>query len=134
MKTDLDGRGGHHPPRGRANAEHYVWGDGCDGWRLLAHPDLAVIEERVPAGAAEVRHAHERARQFFYVLSGTATIEVDDMRITLEPGQGFHVEPGTPHRFVNDSTQDVVFLVISSPATTGDRIDAADEGHGSPQR
>ena len=32
-----------------ANAEHYVWGDGCDGWHLLKHPDLSVIQERVPA-------------------------------------------------------------------------------------
>ena len=30
------------------NAEHYVWGDVCDGWRLLQREDMSVIQERVP--------------------------------------------------------------------------------------
>ena len=44
--------------RNRSNAEHYVWGDGCDGWRLLDRPDLSVIEERIPPGRGEVVHFH----------------------------------------------------------------------------
>jgi hypothetical protein len=47
------------------NAEHYVWGDGCDGWHLVRGDSLSVIEERMPAGAREQRHFHERVRQFF---------------------------------------------------------------------
>ena len=31
------------------------------------------------------------------------------------------VPPNLEHRFCNRSTEDVVFLVISSPTTTGDR-------------
>ena len=30
------------------NAEHYPWGQGCEGWRLLKGDDLSVIQERVP--------------------------------------------------------------------------------------
>lgn len=26
------------------NAEHYQWGDACEGWHLLAGDDLSVIE------------------------------------------------------------------------------------------
>jgi hypothetical protein len=54
----------------RANAEHYQWGDGCDGWHFLKRQDLSVIAKRVPAGAREVRHSHAAARQFFYILCG----------------------------------------------------------------
>jgi mannose-6-phosphate isomerase-like protein (cupin superfamily) len=100
-----------------------VWGGVCDGWRLLPHPQLSVIQERVPPGAGEVRHVHQRARQFFYVLAGEATLEFDEHAVTLRVGQGVHVQPGTPHRFANHSGQDVVFLVISSPSTVGDRTD-----------
>ena len=60
-----------------ANAAHYVWGQQCDGWRLLAGDDLSVIEERMPPGTREVRHRHVRARQFFYVLEGRASLELD---------------------------------------------------------
>ena len=60
-----------------ANAAHYVWGQQCDGWHLLAGDDLSVIEERMPPGTAEVRHRHARSRQFFYVLGGTAMLELE---------------------------------------------------------
>jgi mannose-6-phosphate isomerase-like protein (cupin superfamily) len=104
-------------------AEHYVWGEVCDGWRLLAQPDLSVIQERVPPGAAEVRHVHTRARQFFYVLAGVATLAFDDAVVSVRAGQGVHVEPGQVHRFENRGEGDVVFLVISAPATDGDRTE-----------
>jgi mannose-6-phosphate isomerase-like protein (cupin superfamily) len=52
------------------NAEHYTWGDVCDGWHLLKRDDMSVIQECVPVGAAEIMHYHNRARQFFYVLQG----------------------------------------------------------------
>lgn len=104
-------------------AEHYSWGGACDGWRLLKGTDLSVIHERVPPGAAEIAHFHSRARQFFFVLSGVATLEFVDRSVTFNHGQGVHVPPGTVHRFANHSTEDVVFLVISAPSTTGDRTD-----------
>ena len=112
----------------RHTATHYTWGEVCDGWRLLAGADLSVIEERVPAGAGEIRHHHVRARQFFYVLSGTATLELDDGPVTVAAGQGMHVPPGVRHRFANHSDADVRFLVISSPSTAGDRIEEPESG------
>ena len=107
-----------------ATAEHYTWGGACDGWRLLADPALSVIQERVPPSVGEARHYHAKARQFFYVLSGTASMEFEDGVVAFGAGQGLHVPPGTPHRFVNRSDADVVFLVISAPSTHGDRIAA----------
>jgi mannose-6-phosphate isomerase-like protein (cupin superfamily) len=107
----------------REVAPHYVWGDGCDGWRLVDGHDLSVIEERVPAGRGEVRHAHARARQCFYILSGRAVLETDHGRLEMAAGQGAHVPPGVPHRFVNAGDDEVRFLVISAPSTRGDRIE-----------
>jgi mannose-6-phosphate isomerase-like protein (cupin superfamily) len=105
-------------------AEHYSWGGHCDGWHLLKRPDLSVIQERVPPGAGEVKHVHSRARQFFFVLSGEATLEFNGRSVTFGAGQGVHVPPQTHHRFANYSAHDV-FLVVSSPSTAGDRTDVA---------
>ena len=52
------------------NAEHYIWGDICDGWHLLKREDISIIQERVPPGATEAMHYHNTARQFFYILEG----------------------------------------------------------------
>ncbi len=107
----------------RSSAEHYLWGNGCDGWHLVKGADLSVIQERVPAGQSEKRHRHARARQFFFILKGQAVMEMGGQLHPLEAGQGIEVPPGTVHKFRNDSHSDVEFLVVSSPSTRGDRQD-----------
>jgi mannose-6-phosphate isomerase-like protein (cupin superfamily) len=104
-------------PIDRSTAEHYTWGTVCDGWHFLKGADLSVIQERVPPGAGEIRHFHSRARQCFYVLAGTATLEFTSHAVNFGPGQGVHMPPNLEHRLCNRSTEDVVFLVISSPTT-----------------
>ena len=113
----------------KAEAERYVWGDGCDGWRLLTLPDLRIIQERVPSGKSETWHAHRQARQFFYVLAGSLAIETAAGTELLRKGDGLEIEPGTMHRVFNGAASDAEFLVISSPTTEGDRI----EGHDAPR-
>ena len=111
-------------PISRANAEHYVWGQVCNGWHLVRSADISIIQERVPPGGREVRHYHVYAWQFFYVLSGKAVLEVDGLRFVLTEQVGLEVPAGTPHQMVNESTEDVDFLVISRPPSQGDRVGA----------
>ena len=105
------------------NAEHYVWGDVCDGWHLLKRDDVSVIQERVPAGGAEVMHYHNETRQFFYILEGEATMIFEDREVTLSKGEGIEIAPQVKHQFRNRSNADVHFLVMSVPSTQGDRVD-----------
>jgi mannose-6-phosphate isomerase-like protein (cupin superfamily) len=104
------------------NAEHYSWGDNCDGWHLVKNEILSVIRENIPPGKSETKHRHEISRQFFYILEGEAVIELEERTVTLSSGEGLEIPPGTVHTFRNDSTINVSFLVISSPASHGDRI------------
>jgi quercetin dioxygenase-like cupin family protein len=68
-------------PISKAFAPHYTWASICDGWSLVDTPGLSVVEERVPPGAEDVRHYHNQARQFFYVLSGTAVLETEGSKV-----------------------------------------------------
>ena len=111
-------------PVDTTTSRHYRWGAASDGWHLLEGDDLSVIQERVPPGERERRHRHARARQFFFILSGDATLEIDGQRHSLRAGQGIEVPPGIPHQFLNDSRTDVEMLVISAPRSHGDRTDA----------
>ncbi len=105
----------------KKTAKHYIWGGNCDGWHLVASPNLSVIQESVPYGASEVRHLHNKAEQFFYVLSGIATLEVSDAVYVLHPHEGFHVPAGVPHMLSNQHDLSLEFLVISTPPSHGDR-------------
>lgn len=109
------------PPIDRERAEHYRWGGVCDGWHLLASPELSVIEERIPPGAGEIRHRHRRARQLFYVLDGRATFEIEGRTIEPGPRQAVAIPPGAAHRVVNAGREDLVLLVMSAPPSHGDR-------------
>ena len=103
-------------------AEHYVWGDACDGWRLLDDSGLSVIEERMPSGGAEETHYHHAAQQMFYVLDGTLSIRIEGEVSALAKGDALHVPPRTVHKVFNDGPSDARFLVISSPRASGDRV------------
>jgi len=106
----------------KATAEHYIWGGHCDGWHLVKNPQLSVIQERMPAGTAEVRHFHHHAQQFFYVLAGQAVMEVNGHSTVLAAGEGMWIPSGTSHQMRNESADDVHFLVISQPPSHGDRV------------
>jgi mannose-6-phosphate isomerase-like protein (cupin superfamily) len=105
-------------------AEHYIWGEICDGWHLLKREDISLIQERVPPGATEVMHSHNTARQFFYILEGEGRMAFEDKVMVLKKGQGIEIAPDVKHQFRNQSNSDVHFLVISVPSTRGDRINS----------
>ena len=107
-----------------ATGEHYVWGEVCDGWHLVRGAALSVIEERMPPGASEQRHFHAQARQFFYVLDGVLTLEVEGHSHRVGARQGLEIAPEERHQARNESDADVRFLVISAPPGRGDRTPA----------
>jgi len=109
-------------PTSISHAEHYVWGDACDGWHLLKRDDLSVIQERIPAGAGEVMHYHTSSRQFFYILEGAASLRIEDRAFQLQTGDSLEVPPRVPHQIRNDSIRDLAILVISMPPSHGDRV------------
>lgn len=105
------------------NAEHYVWGNNCDGWHLLKNQELSIIYEHMPPATAEKRHVHCVSRQFFFVLEGELTMEVEGVEHRLQAQQGIEILPGAKHQAQNKSRNSVTFLVISHPTTRGDRTE-----------
>ena len=103
--------------------KHYAWGEGCDGWNLVDTPELSVKQERMPPHTAEARHYHRQARQFFFILEGTAVFELSAGRVEVAAKEGFEIEPGLAHRILNESEVDLVFVLCSQPSTANDRIE-----------
>ncbi|MFC3803868.1 cupin domain-containing protein [Cohnella sp. GCM10012308] len=103
-------------------AEHYIWGDHCDGWHLVKDQALSVIHERMPAHTSEVKHYHRQSRQFFFVLWGSATIHVDGEEVILHAQEGVEVAALVPHQMFNKSDEEIEFLVVSKPNSRGDRV------------
>lgn len=106
-----------------ANAEHYTWGNHCDGWFLVKTPELQIIEEAMPPGASETMHHHVHARQFFFVLEGELTMEIEYHDFTIRAGEGIEIAPGQIHCAKNRSEKPLRIVVTSQPPSHGDRVD-----------
>jgi mannose-6-phosphate isomerase-like protein (cupin superfamily) len=104
------------------NAEYYTWGNQCDGWHLLKSDGLSVIQERMPPGTSEQLHYHQHTQQVFYILSGTATFEIEGEIKSVNAHQSIHIQKNTKHRILNNENTGLHFLVISEPKSHGDRV------------
>lgn len=107
------------------NAEHYIWGDNCDGWHLAKTDSLSVIQERMPAGTAEQYHFHRKAQQVFYILQGTATFTIEGNLQIVNSGESLHIPVLCKHKISNESDADLHFIVVSEPKSHGDRENIA---------
>ena len=93
----------------------------CKAWVLVDTDMLSVKQEYMPPHTAEVFHFHQIAQQFFFILKGTATIEVQGALHVVMVGNGFHVLPREIHRITNHSGESLEFFVSSQPSANYDR-------------
>lgn len=105
------------------SAEHYTWGKQCDGWHLVKSDNLSVIQERMPVGTAESNHCHQHTEQFFYILSGIATMRLENETIVINANQGIHIKAGVTHQLSNSGKLELHFIVTSTPPSHADKIE-----------
>ncbi len=102
--------------------KHYQWGNACDGWNLVEDESLSIKQERMPAGSSEDLHYHQKSQQFFFILKGIATFEIDNKTIEVKEQEGLHIKAGSKHRIINNTKDDLEFILSSQPSTINDRI------------
>lgn len=107
----------------KENTEHYYWGNKCRGWHFVKSKSLSIIEERMPPNTSEEKHYHEFSEQFFYILKGKATFEIEQDIIEVSKGEGVYIKPQIIHQINNLQSSELEFIVISQPRTRGDKID-----------
>jgi mannose-6-phosphate isomerase-like protein (cupin superfamily) len=103
----------------------YSWGDGCYGWNFVDTDALSIKQELMPPDTAEQLHYHEKANQFFFILSGKANFTIDGVEHILKPNEGIEIKAGQKHLISNKNDSDLEFILYSQPSTKNDRIVAA---------
>ncbi len=56
------------------------------------------------------------------MISGEATLEIEHKKLVLRSQQGISVPPRVPHKLLNESKEDLSFIVVSAPMSHGDRV------------
>jgi len=59
-------------------------------------------------------HSHAALWEMYYIVSGVASIRIDDEAHSVETGDTIVCPPGMAHQIINESDEDVVYLVVSN--------------------
>ena len=74
-----------------------------------------VIEVTAPPGHGAPPHSHDKDEEFFYILDGELTVDLDGNRHVLRPGDSCHLPANVPHAFHNLGEEPARFLAIVTP-------------------
>ena len=108
-------------PVSKSTKKAYQWGDGGIGWPLVETMSLLVVEETLAPGSSEKHHYHNQAAQCSYMLAGRAVMQfADAQNVEIDTGMASHIPPETCHAIVNQTGEEIRFLVISTPSSRGD--------------
>lgn len=94
--------------------------DGSEIRELLAHRNSQIrnqslAEARLPSGAATTPHYHSRTEEIYYILRGTARMQIGAETAEVGPGDAIAIPPGATHQIVNTGDETLVFLCCCAP-------------------
>lgn len=110
--------------------EHYRWGVNCEGWILHQSETLGIKKEMMPLGSSEITHFHLQTEQVFYILEGTARLNIEGEFFEIEEGMCCAVPVKTYHTISNASDANLIFLLVSQPPVLGDRFEIVEFSEG----
>ena len=73
----------------------------------------SLAEASVPAGSATERHYHKKSEEFYFLLEGEGTMEIDGETRSVAPGDAILIPPGAWHQIAASSA--LRFLCCCAP-------------------
>jgi mannose-6-phosphate isomerase-like protein (cupin superfamily) len=89
--------------------------------KLLVNPrntDTAQFDFRVslyPPKAKVEEHTHERAEHIYYIMAGRGLMRLGDETRVVVGQDTIFIPPGVSHSLDNNSLEDLLFVVVTSP-------------------
>jgi len=94
--------------------------DGSEIRELLAHRNSCIknqslAEARVSPGGSTTPHYHPLTEEIYYLLEGTARIQVGEEMRDIGPGDAIAIPPGAVHQITNIGENTLRFLCCCAP-------------------
>jgi len=80
----------------------------------------SLAEITILPGNASSRHYHKFSEESYLILSGEATLDINDRVFTLKPEEAVLIEPLEIHQISNQSAEELVFIAVCVPAWSPD--------------
>jgi len=104
------------------NTIRYQWGNKCEAWTYIQSENVIIKEEIMPPHTEEQLHFHNETEQFFYILDGKASFLLESEKISLSKNEGIKISATQIHKIINETSEELRFLVMSFPGNMNDRI------------
>src|ERR1700751_5775993 len=78
----------------------------------------SLAEATIPVGGTVTEHFHRVTEEFYYILSGTGIMRIEDEVREVGPGDAVIIVPGQRHKITNNSQVPLVLLAFFSPDWT----------------
>jgi quercetin dioxygenase-like cupin family protein len=75
----------------------------------------SMVEDTVPPHYATELHIHKKTDEAFYVVKGRLLFQVGADKSEAPAGTFLFIPRGTPHAFLNPTTEPATYIVIISP-------------------
>lgn len=100
--------------------ESFITADGSTIRSILDRSNAPVekqslAEAVLPPGAATKRHWHNTSEEFYFILQGTGTMEIDGAKQQVEVGDAILIPNGHWHQIIADSHSELRFLCCCAP-------------------
>jgi mannose-6-phosphate isomerase-like protein (cupin superfamily) len=79
-------------------------------WEETGSKELCVGVGELDPGRVLGLHHHVGDAEFYYVLSGRATITVEEKEINATPGTAIYIPPSAKHKILNDGKEKFVMV------------------------
>jgi mannose-6-phosphate isomerase-like protein (cupin superfamily) len=106
--------------RAYADAEPFVTADGSLIRELLRGVNQSLAEATLAPTQSTQRHYHAASEELYYVLEGSAELEVGGELRRVGTGDGVLIPPGAWHQIRNDGAGNLRFLCCCAPPYSHD--------------
>ena len=78
----------------------------------------SLAEASIPAGRSTDRHYHKKSEEFYFLLEGEGTMEIDGEKRSVAPGDAILIPPGAWHQITASTA--LRFLCCCAPPYSHD--------------
>jgi len=76
----------------------------------------SLAEVTIPPGKSSTPHFHKQSEESYLILSGKATLVIDQETFELFSGDACLIQPQEVHQIANHSDEDLIFIAVCVPA------------------
>lgn len=80
----------------------------------------SLAEVHIQPGNKSSKHFHKHSEESYFILSGVASVEINNTHHQLMPGEAVLLEPLDVHQISNQGDQELVFVAVCVPAWSPD--------------